>query len=141
MADRIKYFVTVDARGYVLSIVHTGTIKDFVELDLDEYDLSGDRKRAYKLGKNRLIFDEEEYKRILDEKQKKADLLEIADLKQKLNDTDYIMARYVEEVLSLNNPLTWVADVIKLNAKYLKQYSEALKNRKKWRERIEELDG
>jgi hypothetical protein len=136
----MKYFVSVDARGYVTNITHTGRI-DYVELNLDDYDLSNGRIRAYKLGKNKLIFDEAEWKRIQDENQHKADEKEIAELEQKLADTDYIFAKYCEELLSLDNPITWVSDVIKLNLKYMKQYSEVIKNRKKWRERIEELRG
>lgn len=136
----MKYFVSVDARGYVTNITHTGRI-DYVELNLDDYDLSNGRIRAYKLGKNKLIFDEAEWKRIQDENQHKADEKEIAELEQKLTETDYIFAKYCEELLALDNPLTWVTDVIKLNLKYMKQYSETIKNRKKWRERIEELRG
>lgn len=133
----MKYTVYVDARGYVTSITQTG--RDFVELNLEDYDLSDGRIRAYKLGRNKLIFDEQEYQNILNARQKAQDEAEIKDLEQKLNDTDYIMARFTEELLGLNNPLTWIADVIKLNAKYTKQYAEAIANRKKWRERIEEL--
>ena len=133
----MKYFVSVDNRGYVLSIVHTGTIKDYVELNLDEYDLS--KKRAYKLGKNKLIFDSEEWKRISDENEKKQDFKEIDTLKSFLYETDYIISRAFEEVLALTNPITWVADVIKINIKYTKQYKEALAERVKARTRIEEL--
>lgn len=136
----MKYYVSMDSRGYVTSITHTGRI-DYVELNLDDYDLTNGRIRAYKLGKNKLIFDEAEWKMIQDENQHKADEKEIADLEQKLADTDYIFAKYCEELLSLDNPITWVSDVIKLNLKYMKQYSEVIKNRKKWRERIEELRG
>lgn len=133
----MRYTVFLDGRGYVTNITQTG--HDYVELNLEDYDFSNGRKRAYRLGKNKLIFDEEEYKRILDAQQKEADEKEIADLEQKLNDTDYIIARWGEEIVSLTNPLTWVADVIKINVKYANQYKEALKNRKIWRERIEEL--
>lgn len=135
----MKYNVITDKEGYVISIAHTGTIKDYAELDLDKYDLTDGRIRAYRLGKNELIFDSKEWQRILDDRQHKADEAEIADLEQKLNDTDYIIARWGEELISLENPLTWVADVIKINIKYSKEYKEALANRKKWRERIEEL--
>lgn len=133
----MKYFVSVDSRGYVLSIVHTGTIKDYVELNLDEYDLT--KKRAYKLGKNKLILDEEEWKRISDEAEKTKDFKEVDELKSFLYETDYITSRAFEEILSLTNPLTWVADVIKINIKYTKQYAEALKNRVIARNRIEEI--
>ena len=133
----MKYFVSVDSRGYVLSVVHTGTIKDYVELNLDEYDLT--KKRAYKLGKNKLILDEEEWKRISDEEEKKKDFKEIDNLKSFLYETDYIISRAYEEVLALNNPLTYVADIIKIQIKYTKQYKEALAERVKARARIEEL--
>lgn len=135
----MKYTVFLDGRGYVTNITQTG--HDYVELNLDEYDFSNGRKRAYRLGKNKLIFDEKEFERILAEEKRKEDDEEIADLEQKLNDTDYIIARWGEEIVGLTNPLTWVADVIKINVKYATQYKEALKNRKEWRARIEELRG
>lgn len=134
----MKYDVTVDVRGYVLNIVHTGTIKDYVELNLDDYNL--EKKRAYKLGKNKLIFDPEEWKRISDEAQKKADFKEADSLKAFLYETDYIISRAFEEVLALTNPLTYVTDVIKIQIKYSKQYKEALKKRVVARTRIEEIE-
>jgi hypothetical protein len=136
----MKYEVITDLQGYVQVLRHTGTRRDFVELDLEKYDLTEDRMYAYKLGKNELIFDEKRYQEILDVKQHKADLKEIADLKEKLNGTDWIMAKWVEEILALNNPLTWVADVVKINIKYMKEYSKTIADRKAWRKRIEELE-
>lgn len=137
----MKYEVITDFEQYCQIIRHTGTYKDFVELNLEDYDLSDGRLYAYKLGKNRLIWDENKWQQILDERQEKADQKEISVLKEKLNETDYIMARWGEELISLTNPLTWIADVIKINIKYATMYKDALANRKKWRERIEELGG
>jgi len=138
----MRYEVITDTEGYVQVIRHTGSPKrDFIELDLSDYDLTNDRIHAYKLGKNELIWDEAKYQEILDNKQKEADEEEIADLKEKLNSTDYIFARWGEEVLALENPLTWIADVIKINVKYMKMYKDVIANRKTWRERIEELEG
>lgn len=134
----MKYFVTVDVRGYILNITHTGTIKDYVELNLDEYDLN--KIRAYKLGKNKLIFDAEEWKRISDETQKKKDFKEIDELKSFLYETDYITSRAFEEIMALTNPLTYIADVIKIQIKYTKQYADALAKRVWARNRIEELE-
>lgn len=137
----MKYEVITDFEGYVQVIRHTGTIRDYVELDLDKYDLSNDRLFAYKLGKNRLIFDEKKYKEITDVKQKVEDEKEISRLKSFLNETDYITARAFEEVMALNNPLTWIADVIKINIKYTTQYASVMAERVKARKRIEELGG
>lgn len=137
----MKYQVLTDRNGYVLSIKQTGTKMDFVSLDLDKYDLSDGRIFAYQLGKNTLIWDEKRWNELQAIEQQKADTKEINSLKQMLNSTDWIMAKWVEEILSLQNPLTWIADVIKVNVKYLKDYRQTIADRKAWRERIEELGG
>ena len=62
----MKYQVICDSDGYVSIIRHTGTKKDFVELDLSQYDLSNNKLHAYMLGKNELIFDPMVYQDILD---------------------------------------------------------------------------
>lgn len=136
----MKYEVITDNQGYVQIIRHTGTARDYVELDLTKYNLEGDRVYAYKLGKNELIWDEAKYEEICKDKEKEADMEEIEYLKKKLTDTDYIIARWGEEIVSLDNPLTWISDVIKINVKYTKEYKDAFSNRKKWRARIEELE-
>ena len=135
----MKYFVTVDARGYVLNITHTGTIKDYVELNLDEYDLT--KKRAYKLGKNALIFDSAEWDRIVAEEQEKANAKEIASLQSFLRETANYPMRAWEEIMALTNPITWVADVIKITIKYSKEYKQILKQRVEAWKRLDELGG
>lgn len=135
----MKYYVTLDTRGYVLSISHTGTIRDYVELDLEQYDLS--KIRAYKLGKNALIFDEDEWARIEAEQQKIADEKEIASLQSFLQETANYPMRAWEEIMALTNPITWVADVIKITIKYSKEYKQILAQRvEAWR-RLDELEG
>lgn len=134
----MKYFVSTDSRGYVLTIVHTGTIKDYVELNLDEYDL--EKKRAYRLGKNRLIFDEEEWERICNEAEYEADMKELAELKAYLEETDFYSLRAWEEIMSLSNPITWVADVIKITIKYSKNYRVVLLKRIEAWKRIDEIE-
>lgn len=137
----MRYEVITDSDKYVLNIRHTNNIfRDVVELDLSKYDLSGQRKYAYKLGKDELIFDEERYQELLNKQAQKSNQKEIVDLKQKLNESDYIVARAFEEVMQLSNPLTWIADVIKITLKYSQKYREVIANRKIWRERIEALE-
>lgn len=135
----MKYYIITDSQGYVLTIQHTNTVKDYVELNLDDYDLSNDRIYAYKLGKNELLFDPKRYEEIQAEKQKVLNNKEIAELQKKLQETDYIILKWGEEIISLDNALTWIADVIKINLKFIREYKEVLENRKTWRERIEEL--
>ena len=122
----------LDQNNYIL------TLKQAID---GEYavpdDIDFDYLNCYQLSGEEFIFDEEKAQKIKDDDSKRN---EIEDLKKKLNDSDYIMARYSEEILALDNPLTWISDVIKINIKYRSLYLEALKNRKIWRNRIEELE-
>lgn len=124
--------LTLDQNNYIL------TLKQAID---GEYavpdDIDFDYLNCYQLSGEEFIFDEEKAQKIKDDDSKRN---EIEDLKKKLNDSDYIMARYSEEILALDNPLTWISDVIKINIKYRSLYLEALKNRKIWRNRIEELE-
>lgn len=129
------YTVNVDSYGYVLSISHSAN--DNIELDLDKLNLK--YLNAYKLVDGKLYLDEEVYNILVAEEEQREKDEEIADLESKLNRTDYIMAEMTEEFLSLSNPLTFVADVIKILADYKSKYKDVLSNRKAWRERIEEL--
>lgn len=131
------YYVTTDSKGYVTNIVHTGTTKDFCELDLDEYDLSNDRKGAYKLGKNKLIFDPEKYAEMQKEKQDIVDKKEIDELKQKLADTDWIMIKMAEDMI----PCTTFLQIRVVLATTYIQHRTTINNRKIWRKRIEDLEG
>lgn len=136
----MRYEVITNKDGYVQIIHHTNSPRDTYELDLTKYDLTGLRLYAYKVGKDRLIFDEEEYQRLLDSKQKIIDGKEIIELKQKLTDSDYIVSRAFEEVMQLTNPLTWVTDCLKITLKYAKKYKETIELRANYRKRIEELE-
>ena len=136
----MKYEVITDIQNYCQIIRHTGTVKDFVELNLDDYNLEDGRLFAYKLGKNRLIWDEKRWQDILAQRQQKADQEEVKTLKEKLNETDYIIARWGEDIMALDNRLTWIVDAIAISIKYSQMYRQTLINRKAWRERIEELE-
>lgn len=66
---------------------------------------------------------------------------EIIRLETLLDDSDYIVARCFEEIMALDNKLTFIADFIGIVAKYATQYKDAIAQRKQWRARIEELKG
>ena len=132
----MKYYVTTDGSGYVLNITHTGTAKDFCELNLEEYDLTDDRKNAYKLGKNCLIFDEQRYTEIKKEKQDKEDKKEIEVLKKMLADTDWIMVKMAEDMI----PCTTFPQIRRVLSDTYAEHKETIDMRKVWRKRIEELE-
>lgn len=134
----MRYEIITDIDKYVSIIHHTNNpMRDIYELDLSQYDL--DKIKAYKLVGKELIFDEDKWNEIIEAKQKDLDNKEINLLQKQLNESDYIVARAFEEVMQLANPLTFVADLLKITLKYSIKYKEVIKNRKTWRERIEEL--
>ena len=131
----MKYTVNLDEQNYVLSIANTPN--DNIELDLTDIDLP--HLNAYQLLDNELVLDEVKLNELIAQEHQHEVDDEIFDLEQKLNSTDYIMARMLEEIMALNNPLTFISDIIKIFVTYATKYKDTLSNRKTWREKIEEL--
>ena len=131
----MKYTVSTDENNYVLYIANTPF--DNIELDLTDIDLS--HLNAYQLLDNELVLDEVKLNELISQEHQHEIDEEIFDLEQKLNSTDYIMARMLEDIMALDKPLTFIADMIKIFVSYAKKYKIQLANRKSWRERIEEL--
>ena len=129
------YTVNIDIDGYIVSVSHTKN--DNTELDLDAMDKM--HLNAYRLTSEGYILDEEKLARLIAEEEQRS--IDIADLKEKLNKTDYIMAETFESIMALNNPVTFIADFIKVLADFKQQYADTITNRKLWRQRIKELEG
>lgn len=135
----MRFQVITDQDDYCVLVRHTGTKLDFIDLNLEDYDFSNERLRAYKLEGNKLMFDESRYAQIQKNNQEKSEKIEMLDLEQKLKETDYIISKWGEEIIELSNPLTWISDVIKISIKFIKEYKDTLERRKTWRKRIEEI--
>lgn len=131
------YTVNIDADRYIVSVGHTKD--DNIEINLDLLDLR--YLNAYLLIDSVIVLDEARKAELVAAETQKAIDEEIADLKQKLNESDYIVANTFEQVMSLDNALTFVADFIKIMADFRKKYADLIINRKNWRARIEELEG
>ena len=135
----MRFQVITDQDDYCVLVRHTGTKLDFIDLNLEDYDFSNERLRAYKLEGNKLIFDKSRYAQIQKNNQEKSEKIEMLDLEQKLKETDYIISKWGEEIIELSNPLTWISDVIKISIKFIKEYKDTFERRKTWRKRIEEI--
>lgn len=131
------YTLTIDDDLYVLSLSHTKA--DNVEID--EAAINMKYLNAYRFIDNALVLDEEKLAVLIAEADRKSKDNEIAELKKYLNETDYIMAETFESIMALNNPVTFIADFIKILVDFKQQYADALANRKLWRQRIKELEG
>lgn len=130
------YTVNLDNNGYILSISHT--INDNMDIDISKIDLN--YLNAYKVINSEVILDELKKAELIAEEVHRNAEKEISELKQKLNETDYIFAQELEEISSLSNPLTFITDFIKILMSYSAKYKDVISNRKVWRERIKELE-
>ena len=128
-----KYKMILDENGYIKGFYTVEEDYDFIG-QMSEFPEACDGWTKCVNGE--LAVDEEKKQEILENIAKNT---EISELEQNLNSTDYIMARMLEEIMALSNPLTFIADIIKIFASYAAKYKDTLANRKKWRERIEEL--
>ena len=129
------YTLNLDKDNFVVSIAHTKN--DSVEIDVSSIDMN--HLSAYKLVGSDLVLDEERLAQIVEEEENRSKELEIEELKRKLTATDYIMAETFESIMSLNSSVTFIVDFIKILGDFKQKYSEAIANRKAWRQRIEEL--
>lgn len=133
----MKYTLNLDENKYILSVGHTQN--DNVEIDLSLLDFN--YLTAYRFINSEIILDEQKKAELIAEETKRENENEIADLQGKLNETDYIISRTFEEIMSLDSSVTFIVDFIKILKEFRTKYAEQLKNRKSWRQRIEELKG
>lgn len=133
----MKYTVNLDKNNYILSISHT--LNDDTEIDLSLLDTQ--YLNAYRLINSEIILDEVKKTELIAEETRKNTETEINELKQKLNETDYIFSQELEEITALSNPVTFIADFIKILVSYSTKYKDIISNRKAWRDRIKELEG
>ena len=131
------YTVILDNDKYIMSLSHT----KYDNVDIDLSLLDPHYLNAYRLIDSEIILDEAKKAEMIAAEQQQAIDEEIADLKQKLNESDYIVANTFEQVMSLDNAITFIADFIKIMADFRKKYADLIINRKNWRARIEELEG
>lgn len=118
----MKVSVVVDDEKYIISI----SSNDEGEYEIDD-DFDFEYLHCYHLVDNKIVLDEDKKAEQINE-EKNAE--EIFELQNDLNSTDYIMARCFEEIMALNKPLTFIADMIAILVKYSKQYKDVIQQRK-----------
>ena len=129
------FTVKTDKDGFVLSISHT--VNDDIEIDIGTIEPL--YLNAYKLFDGVLILDEERKAEIMAEEEQKEKEEEIAELKKNLEDTDYIVTETFEDIMALDNSVTFIVDFIRIVKQFSTTYASVLANRKAWRQRIKEL--
>ena len=82
-------YLNIDENNYLLSIAKVGGGIE-AEIDLAEYDLTGDRIRAHKWENDTLIFDADKYAEIQAEKEAEQEQEQPTEIEQLRADVDYI---------------------------------------------------
>ena len=129
----MKYSFTLDKDGYILMLKKD---EDGIEFNPHSIDLS--YLNCYKVVDDKVVLDEEK-KNLIDSDTEKA--LEITELKEYLVSTSDVDNDFIEQLFSLNNPLTFISDLISLMTSYKTTYKTILAQRKTARDRLKELEG
>lgn len=127
------YTITTDANNYIMSVAHTD--HDSVDIDLEKMDL--EHLEAYRLVDGAVFLDEARKEALIIEENQRKHEEHIQVLKQFLKDTDYVIAETFEQVLALNNPVTFITDIIKILVQFKSKYAAILEERANAREEIE----
>lgn len=127
------YTITVNDENYIMSISHT--VNDDTDIDLSWLDLN--YLNAYQLIDGKVVLNETKKAELIAEENKREHDAHIEELKQFLKDTDYITAETFEKVMALNNPVTFIADIIKILVEFKNKYAEVIAQREDAREEIE----
>lgn len=131
-----KYTLNLDKNNFILSIAHSEN--DSVELDISKINLR--YLGAYQLLDGNVVLNEERKVELVNEEERINKDKEIETLKQYLIETSDTANDFVEELLSLDNPLTFVSDFVGLIKSYRETYKTILNQRKQARQRIKELE-
>ena len=130
------YTVNLDNDNFVLSVAHTPN--DNVEIN----NLEDNKQYLHccRLIGNLLVIDRDK-KAAYEAKIKKEETEKRkAELHSLLNESDYIIARTFEQVMSCTNPLTFITDIIAIITKFSAQYGEVIANRQTWRDELEAME-
>lgn len=128
-----KYSFFKDKNKYITGYYENST--KGIEFEITEQFLN--YMNCYKVEDNSVIFDEEKYDLVVAEELKEKELTE---LKNYILDTSDTANDFVEELLLLDNPLTFVSDFVALIKSYRETYKTILAQRKQARQRIKELE-
>lgn len=132
----MKYSVNLDNNGFVLSIYHTKN--DNIEIEnLTEI---GEYLTCCTIADNKLVIDDTKKAEYDASKSKEKTEERKAELHKLLDDSDYLVDRTFEQVMSCTNPITFIADVIAIVTKFSAKYGDVIANRQTWRDELEAME-
>lgn len=132
----MKYTLNLDNDGFVLSIGHS--IDDNVEID-NLYEI-GEYLSCCKVEGKKLIIDTSKKAEYEAAKNKEKTEERKRELHKLLDESDYLVDRTFEQVMSCTNPVTFITDVIAIVTKFGTKYGDVIASRQTWRDELEKLE-
>ena len=127
-----KYELIKNDEGFIVSMIKSDK---GIEVDVSKMDLA--YLDCYYEKDGKVILNEERKAQMVADEEKES---RIHELETVLEESDGIMTGMLDDVASLNNPVTFISDFIQVLANYNSKYSKLIADRKAWRSELEELN-
>lgn len=130
------YTINFDDNNFVLSIGHTKNDN----IDIDNLHEIGEYLQCCKVEGTKLVIDDTKKAEYEASKSKRATEERKAELHKLLDESDYLVDRTFEQVMSCTNPVTFITDVIAIVTKFASKYGDVIANRQTWRDELEAME-
>ena len=127
-----KYELIKNDEGFIVSMIKSDK---GIEVDVSNMDLA--YLDCYYEKDGKVILNEERKAQMIADEEKES---RIHELETMLEESDGIITGMLDDIVALDNPVTFISDFIKVLANYNSKYSKLIADRKAWRSELEELN-
>ena len=128
----MKYELIKNDEGFIVSMIKSDK---GIEVDVSKMDLA--YLDAYYEKDGKVVLNEERKAQMVADEEKES---RIHELETMLEESDGIITGMLDDIVALDNPVTFISDFIKVLANYNSKYSKLIADRKAWRSELEELN-
>ena len=128
----MKYELIKNDEGFIVSMIKSNK---GIEVDVSKIDLA--YLDCYYEKDGKVVLNEERKAQMIADEEKD---VRIHELENMLEESDGIITGMLDDIVELDNPVTFISDFIKVLANYNSKYSALVADRKAWRTELEELN-
>ena len=127
----MKYELIKNDEGFIVSMIKSDK---GIEVDISKMDLA--YLDCYYEKDGKVVLNEERKAQMKADESRES---RIHELEKMLEESDGIVTGMLDNIASLNNPVTFISDFIKVLADYNGKYASLIADRKAWRAELETL--
>lgn len=127
----MKYELIKNDEGFIVSMIKSDK---GIEVDISKMDLA--YLDCYYEKDGKVVLNEERKAQMEADESRES---RIHELEKMLEESDGIVTGMLDDIASLNNPVTFISDFIKVLADYNGKYASLIADRKEWRAELETL--